>query len=261
MELCRAAPGSGATGVIPPAVEEARSAGPVEMPELNGQSAARRPRRHRAGAGYGIVASFSLWLVSRETYVAWWPGFGAKRTGDAVRRPVKMSDLRWSRPRRIRGDARFSTPQGARSRASKVDAWPGHRGDASDRRGERVVGGRLRHTPRLRDPGTRPAAGGPSEHAGKLALRERVAGLDAQPVSSNRLVVDGICLGHLIVILHVCSGTRMRGRLTHRSSRLTLCLAFALPALPFASRGGWERAHESAAGRAVPTGLCRRSLL
>jgi hypothetical protein len=75
------------------------------------------------------------------------------------------------------------------------------------------------------------------------------------------LVVDGIYLGHLVIILYVYSGTRVRGWLTHRSLRLAQCLALALAALSFVSRGGWERAHESAAGRAVPTELCRWSLL
>jgi hypothetical protein len=131
---------------------------------------------------------------------------------------------------------------------------------ASGRRGERVVGDRLWHTPRLRDPGTRPAAGGPSEHAGKLAFREGIASLNAQSVSGHRLVVDGICLGHLIIIVLVGSGTRARGWLTHRSWRLTRCLALALATLSFLSRGGWKRTHESAAGRPVPVGLCRRSL-
>src|ERR1700733_10149598 len=120
---------------------------------------------------------------------------------------------------------------------------------------------RLWRTPRLRDPGTRPAAGGPSEHAGKLALRERTTSLNAQPVSSHRPIVDGICLGHLVILLRVRGGTRVRGWLPPRSWRLTQCLALALAALSFASRGGWKGAHEGAAGHAVPIGLCRWSLL
>jgi hypothetical protein len=70
------------------------------------------------------------------------------------------------------------------------------------------AGFRTQYSAALGDPGPCPAAGGPAEHLGQLAFRERVASLDAQAVSGHRLAVKGLYLGYRLVVVLACCSAR-----------------------------------------------------
>jgi hypothetical protein len=73
---------------------------------------------------------------------------------------------------------------------------------------------------RLGDPGARPAAGCTPEHLGELSLRQRVAGLHAEPVRGHRRVVDGTSFRDRIGALPVGVTSRLSPDRTRRLSRL-----------------------------------------
>ena len=85
--------------------------------------------------------------------------------------------------------------------------------------------------PCVGDPGTRPAAGGASEHLGELAFGERIAGLRAEPVRGHRCDIIGIGSGNLVTILHPGKSGRRPGRLTRRPPALSGSIVVVLAVL------------------------------